>query len=102
MTGYSVFGGLEWRFAPGWSVFGEYDFVDFGKKNVNFFSIGLGGLVLPARWADTNVIRLKTQTAIVGVNYNFGWAVQSLGSASAGDQSELCRSDFMRSAPPLS
>jgi outer membrane immunogenic protein len=74
MTGYSVVGGLEWRFAPGWSVFGEYDFIDFGKKNVNFFSIGSGGGLFGASGAlaDTNVIRLKTQTAIVGVNYKFG------------------------------
>jgi hypothetical protein len=51
MTGYSVGGGLEWMFAPGRSVFGEYGFMDFETKNVNFVSTGSGGacLVLPAR-----------------------------------------------------
>ena len=36
MTGYTVGGGAEWMFAPGWSVFGEYNYLDFGTKNVNF------------------------------------------------------------------
>jgi outer membrane immunogenic protein len=74
MAGCSVVGGLEWRFALGWSVFGEDDFIDFGEMNVNFFSIGLGGGLFGSSGAlaDTNVVRLKTQTAIVGVNYKFG------------------------------
>jgi outer membrane immunogenic protein len=74
MTGYTVGGSLEWMFAPGWSVFGEYNYMDFGTKNVNFASTGLGGgLFGPAgTLADTTVIKLTTQTAIVGVNYKFG------------------------------
>jgi outer membrane immunogenic protein len=75
MTGYSVGGGLEWMFAPGWSVFGEYNFLDFGTKNVSLVSTGLGGGLFGAAGAlaDTTVVKLKTQTAIVGVNYKFGW-----------------------------
>jgi len=75
MTGYTVGGGLEWMFAPGWSVFGEYNYMDFGTKNVNFLSTGLGGGAFgPAgALADTNAIRLTTQTAIVGVNYKLDW-----------------------------
>jgi outer membrane immunogenic protein len=75
MTGYTVGAGLEWMFAPGWSVFGEYNYMDFGTKSVNFISTGLvpgfgpaGGL------SDTNAIRLTIQTATVGVNYKFNWA----------------------------
>ncbi len=35
-SGWTVGGGLEWMFAPGWSVFGEFNYMDFGNKNVNF------------------------------------------------------------------
>ena len=74
MTGYTVGGGLEWMFAPGWSVFGEYNYMDFGTKNVNFPSTGLVPGFGPAgALADTNAIRLKIQTGLVGVNYKFNW-----------------------------
>jgi outer membrane immunogenic protein len=75
MTGYTVGGGLEWMFAPGWSVFGEYNYMDFGTKNVNFPSTGLVPGFGPAgALADTNAIRLTIQTAMVGVNYKFNWS----------------------------
>ncbi len=74
MTGYTVGGGLEWMFAPGWSVFGEYNYMDFGTKNVNFPSTGLfAGFGAAGALADTNAIKLATQTAIAGVNYKFNW-----------------------------
>ena len=74
MTGYTVGGGLEWMFAPGWSVFGEYNYMNFGTKNVNFPSTGLVPGFGPAgALADTNAIKLTTQTAIAGVNYKFNW-----------------------------
>ena len=34
-SGWTVGGGLEWMFAPGWSVFGEYNYMDFGRKDVD-------------------------------------------------------------------
>ena len=34
--GYTVGGGLEYQFARGWSVFGEYNYADFGRKDINF------------------------------------------------------------------
>src|SRR4029077_17228165 len=40
-TGYTVGGGLEWKFAPGWSVFGEYNYFDFGTKSSNLDAAGL-------------------------------------------------------------
>jgi outer membrane immunogenic protein len=62
-------------FAPGWSVFGEYNYLDFGTKNVNSTSSGAGGGLFgaPGALADTNAIRLAIQTAMVGVNYRFNW-----------------------------
>jgi outer membrane immunogenic protein len=75
MTGYTVGGGLEWMFAPGWSVFGEYNYMDFGTKNVNLPSTGnvVPGFGPAGALADTAAIKLTTQTAIVGVNYKFNW-----------------------------
>jgi outer membrane immunogenic protein len=35
-SGWTVGGGLEWMFAPGLSVFGEFNYMDFGSRNVNF------------------------------------------------------------------
>ena len=75
MTGYTVGGGAEWMFAPGWSVFGEYNYLDFGTKNVNFLSTGLvPGFGAAGALADTNAIRLKAQEVIFGVNYKLNWA----------------------------
>jgi outer membrane immunogenic protein len=74
MTGYTVGGGLEWMFAPGWSVFGEYNYMDFGTKTKDFLSTGLlPGFGPAGAVADTNTMRLTVQTATVGVNYKFNW-----------------------------
>ena len=35
-SGWTVGGGLEWMFAPGWSVFGEFNYMDFGNRDVAF------------------------------------------------------------------
>jgi outer membrane immunogenic protein len=74
-TGYTVGGGLEWKFAPGWSVVGEYNYLDFGTKSSNLYATGL----IPAfgtagALADTISLRLRSQEALVGVNYRFDWA----------------------------
>jgi outer membrane immunogenic protein len=72
MTGYTVGGGFEWMFVPGWSVFGEYNYMDFGTKNVNISSTGMVPGFGPAgALADTAATKLRTQTLIVGVNYKF-------------------------------
>jgi outer membrane immunogenic protein len=75
MTGYAVGCGLEWMFAPGWSVFGEYSSLSFGTKKVNFPSTGaVPGFGAAGALADTNAIKLSAQEAIVGVNYKFSWS----------------------------
>jgi outer membrane immunogenic protein len=72
MPGYTVGGGLEWMFAPGWSLFAEYNYMNFGTRNVNFASTGLVPGFGPAgALADTNAIRLTTQTTVVGAIYRF-------------------------------
>ena len=68
-TGYTVGGGLEYLFAKGWSVFGEYNYADFGRNDVTF-TAGPGTIGAPT----INSTRLSIQTALVGVNYKFNFA----------------------------
>jgi outer membrane immunogenic protein len=57
-------------FARGWSVFGEYNYADFGRKDINFTQ----GPNTVGALATVNSTRLTVQTALVGVNYKFNWA----------------------------
>jgi outer membrane immunogenic protein len=72
--GWTVGGGLEWMFAPGWSVFGEYNYMDFGRKNIGFIG-GPAAAPFFVAGAPSDVIstRLTIQQALVGVNYKFNW-----------------------------
>lgn len=67
-SGWTVGGGLEWMFAPGWSVFGEYNYMDFRTKTFSYVpgptAVGTGDIIQN---------RLTTQTALVGVNYKFNF-----------------------------
>jgi outer membrane immunogenic protein len=55
-------------------VFGEYSYMNFGTKNVNFSSTGIvPGFGAAGALADTTAVRLTMQTALVGVNYKFNW-----------------------------
>jgi outer membrane immunogenic protein len=67
-SGWTVGGGAEWMFSPGWSVFAGYNYMDFGN-GIAGYANGPGTVGTP------NVLnaRLTTQTALVGVNYKFGW-----------------------------
>jgi outer membrane immunogenic protein len=67
--GWTVGGGLEWMFAPGWSVFGEFNYMDFGRKDISFVA-GPNTVGAP----DVVSTRLTTETALFGVNYKFNWA----------------------------
>jgi outer membrane immunogenic protein len=66
--GWTVGGGVEWMFAPGWSVFGEYNYMDFGRKNVGYvtgpLAVGIPSVVST---------RFEVQQALVGVNYKFNF-----------------------------
>ncbi|HYW64778.1 MAG TPA: outer membrane beta-barrel protein [Bradyrhizobium sp.] len=72
--GWTVGGGLEWMFAPGWSVFGEYNYMDFGRKNVGFVAgPAAAPFFVPSAPSDVVSTRLTVQQALVGVNYKFNW-----------------------------
>jgi len=68
-SGWTVGGGAEWMFSPGWSVFAEYNYMDFGNPTVRYVSG-------PNTVGAPNVlnVRMTAQTALVGLNYKFNWA----------------------------
>jgi outer membrane immunogenic protein len=68
--GYTVGGGLEHMFAKGWSVFGEYNYADFGRKDI----ANIAGPLTTSGSATINATRLTMQTALFGVNYKFNFA----------------------------
>ncbi len=68
--GWTVGGGLEWMFAPGWSVFGEYNYMDFGRKDIAFVQAPATVSPFGASIVST---RLTVNQALVGVNYKFNW-----------------------------
>ncbi len=67
-SGWTVGGGLEWMFAPGWSVFGEFNYMDFGTKDVNFVTAP-GAVGVP----DVVRTKLEIEQFLVGVNYKFNF-----------------------------
>ena len=63
--------GIEFGFAPGWSVAVEYDHLFMGKHNLNFVSVpALGGGFL-----YTDRIKQDVDMGTVRVNYTFGGPV---------------------------
>ena len=65
-TGYVVGAGFEYALTSNWSAKAEYNFMDFGSRNVTFSDGSL---------AD---IRLEAHAVKVGVNYRFGWTPASV------------------------
>lgn len=61
-TGYTVGGGIEWAFAPNWSLKSEYLYVDLGDQTLSGSSPG-------GSYASTT--DLDFHTVRVGVNYRF-------------------------------
>jgi outer membrane immunogenic protein len=61
--GYTVGAGLEYLFAPNWSVKGEYQFYNFGNTT---FTAGPAPII-GARFRDDE------HTVKLGINYRFGW-----------------------------
>jgi outer membrane immunogenic protein len=62
-NGWTVGAGLEYMFAPNWSVKGEYQFYNFGNTT---FTTGPAEIVGSRFRDDEHTVKL-------GVNYRFGW-----------------------------
>jgi outer membrane immunogenic protein len=65
-TGWTVGAGVEWKFAPQWSVFAEYNFMGFGTQSATF--TGCGGTCVVNANAKADV-----QNVLAGVNYKFNF-----------------------------
>jgi outer membrane immunogenic protein len=67
-TGWTVGGGLEYLIAPNWSVFAEYDHMDFGIDTLATQDRNVSNNSPP------EPIRLshRTDIGLVGLNYRFG------------------------------
>ncbi|SDN15256.1 outer membrane protein [Afipia sp. GAS231] len=63
----TVGGGLEWMFAPNWSVFAEYNYMFTEDDFAHQFTTPAGGQ------AEVLNVRPHVQTALVGINYKFHW-----------------------------
>jgi outer membrane immunogenic protein len=67
-TGWTVGAGAEWMFLPNWSLFLEYDFMDFGNRAVPFQFVGGG-------FSENWNIRQNVQTLLAGLNFRFNWGI---------------------------
>ena len=63
-SGWVIGGGLEYLIAPNWSVFAEYNHMDFGTQTLN--TQDAFGFIEPIR------VSRRIDTAMVGVNFRFG------------------------------
>lgn len=62
-TGWTVGAGSEYKFAPNWSVFLEYNYANFGTNTVNF--------TVPAVGTFTGSVKTDAQMVLAGVNWRF-------------------------------
>jgi outer membrane immunogenic protein len=81
-TGWTVGGGVEWRFAPQWSAFLEGNYYDFGNKDRtiftnNFFANTPAGFIGCDFGCSFNT-RATAATVLVGVNWRWGGKAPSM------------------------
>ena len=65
--GWTVGGGFEYGFAPNWSAAVEYDYIDTGSKNEDFFAVSAPCGGVPC----TDRISQRIHMATLRVNYRF-------------------------------
>jgi outer membrane immunogenic protein len=73
-AGWTAGGGIEWKFAPQWSVKAEYLYVDLGNINATTNSYNYVSFIsgLPATGSLTARVHDTYNIARVGLNYTFG------------------------------
>jgi outer membrane immunogenic protein len=72
-VGWAAGAGVEWAFAPSWTVKGEYLHVDLGSTNVTIAD----PIHFPNAFA-TYQFNHAFDTVRVGVNYRFGWVIPAM------------------------
>jgi outer membrane immunogenic protein len=68
-VGWVAGAGVEWAFAPNWSLKGEYQYIDLGKRTIAAPERTLAGA--PTLFAISTSARTDFHTARLGVNYRF-------------------------------
>ncbi len=89
--GWTIGGGVEYRFMANWSVFAEYDLIRYQDKSVPFDD-GLGNIF-------TEEIQQDIQIVKAGVNYRFGAFDPALALASASAYAYKRPGQVVRKAP---
>ncbi len=68
-VGWVAGGGVEWAFAPNWSLKGEYQYIDLGRRTVGAPERTLAGGA--TAFAISTEARTDFHTGRIGVNYRF-------------------------------
>ena len=69
-AGWTAGGGIEWMFAPNWSLKWEYLYIDLGKLNYTDRCTAVcGALATPPAYATS--VQFREQVFRVGINYHF-------------------------------
>ncbi len=71
-SGFTFGVGTEYKIDRNWSAKVEYDYYDFGKKNVAFPKTSVPAAFTTLDAINTDVAQ-QTHVIKVGANYNFGW-----------------------------
>ncbi|HEY5608453.1 MAG: outer membrane beta-barrel protein [Xanthobacteraceae bacterium] len=68
-TGWTVGAGVDYLLARNWSMFAEYDYLDFGTERLTFTSVP----PFPPVTAAADVTQ-KIHLVLIGFNYRFNWS----------------------------
>jgi outer membrane immunogenic protein len=66
-SGWTLGGGLEWALANDWSAKLEYDYYDFGSRNLDFLATTANSFVTSSH----EFVNQRIQTVMFGINYHF-------------------------------
>ena len=68
--GWTAGGGMEWQFAPNWSLKAEYLYIDLGSEK--YVPTGTTTPTSTTPWNEYIPAELDFHTARIGINYRFG------------------------------
>lgn len=68
-VGWVAGGGVEWAFAPNWSLKGEYQYIDLGSRTVTAPEFTAAGA--PTAFAVSTDVDTTFHTGRLGINYRF-------------------------------
>ena len=107
-SGWTIGGGVEWMFAPHWSVFLEGNWMDFGTNNRTLFTPPppVGAVGLPPSVCQFGCpwsTKATEATVLVGVNYRFlverrGSGRQGQSAGCSNQRVKTIASDFRKTA----